>query len=184
MQVWVIRQGIGRFYLIITIWFTIFFTHPGFVCWVMRCTDRISTSRQPRFSHADQWKEGWASFYGNQPACLSPEDTERIFTKWKLKHVSSAVVSSLQWWRWITRGNVASLSVESVPASHSSLKTFEASTVLVTMLEIKTPQKNIWRRFCGVDAEYTDSSNSTNVMSSESFLLPPLQVFTIKPLCI
>lgn len=139
------------------------FTHSGFACLVMRRADQISTSRQPRFSHTDQWKEGWASFYGNQLVFFSPlrlpvcnehvlahrMNFHQVKTEKHERAISSMVVSSLQWWSWITRRNVAPLSVESVPASHTSLTTVEArwvsvldaSTVLVAKLEIKMPQK-------------------------------------------
>lgn len=177
------------------------FTRPGFACWVMRLTDWISTSRQPRFSHADQWKKHWASFYGNQPAFLSPVrlpvcsqhvlahrmNFHHVKTEKHERSISSTAVSSLQWWSWITW--LLSQWRVLLHLTHllrllrlAGAFVLDASTDLVAKLEIKTPPKNIWRRLCGVDAEYTEGSNSTNVMSWESFLVPPLQVFTIKPM--
>lgn len=162
----------------------IYFTHSGFACLVMRRADQISTSRQPRFSHADQWKEGWASFYGNQLVFLSPlrlpvcnehvlahrMNFHQVKTEKHERSISSMVVSSLQWWSWITRRNVAPLSVESVPASHTSLMTVEARWCFCVRCKYsfsseagnKNAPKNIWRR---LDADYTDGSNSTNAMS-------------------
>lgn len=88
MQVCVIWKRVGRFYLIITIWFVISFTHPGFACWVMRSTDRISTSRV-----FTRWPmNGRLSKFLWKPACVSFTSTPAsvqwtrwIFNKWKLR---------------------------------------------------------------------------------------------------
>lgn len=158
---------------------------------------RISTSRQPkvfilwpgtlRRLSKFLWKPAAMPFTSApasvQQTCLAHRmNFHQVRTEKHERSISSTVVSSLQWWSWITRRDVASLSVESGPASHSSLMTVEARWRFCVRCKYsfsseagnKNAPKNISRRLCGVDAEYTDGSNSTNVMPSESFLLPPM----------